>query len=97
VEAWAAQHQPGDALPVWLEPVDSAFTQLPRLELDAGRSLHLCQGRTIAAVDVLAEGRARAYDPTGRFLGLVEPAPDGTWRVVRLFVPGSTGAVQGPA
>jgi tRNA pseudouridine55 synthase len=94
VEGWARQSHPDDAQPAWLRPVDSAFIGLPRLELDAGRSLHLCQGRTIAAADAPAAVRARAYDPTGRFLGLVEPAPDGTWRVVRLFVPGSPGVMQ---
>ena len=32
---------------------------------------------------------ARAYDPAGRFLGLVEPGAAGRLQVQRLFVPGA--------
>jgi tRNA pseudouridine55 synthase len=75
--------------PPWLAPVESAFPDLPPLALDAQQALHLCQGRTLARPPVLPQSALyRAYDPAGRFLGLVEPGPDGVLRVQRLFVPG---------
>ena len=89
VESWAAG-LPGDAeRPAWLLPTDAALAGLPRLELDGPRSLQLCQGRTVPMTGDLPSGMSRAYDPVGRFLGLVEPAPGSAVRVVRLFVPGA--------
>jgi tRNA pseudouridine55 synthase len=73
----------------WLGAVDSAFPDLPALALDAARALYLCQGRTLAhPADLPLAARYRAYDPSGRFLGLVEPGPAGRLQVGRLFVPG---------
>lgn len=73
----------------WLAPVDSAFPDLPVVVLDAVEALHLCQGRTVARPELLpAAAHYRAYDPAGRFLGLVEPGPAGRLQVQRLFVPG---------
>ena len=39
----------GQCLPGWLQPVDVAFPDLPALRLDASGSLHLRQGRVLAA------------------------------------------------
>jgi len=91
VEAWAGCNPVDDERPAWLLPVDAAFPSLPRLDLDRVASLYLRQGRTLP-LDIPAGARqARAYDPAGRFLGLVEAGPDGRARVARLFVPGATG------
>ena len=74
----------------WLAAVDSAFPDLPVVALDAGQALHLCQGRTLPCPAGLPDAaHYRAYDPTGRFLGLVEPGAGGRLQVERLFVPGA--------
>jgi tRNA pseudouridine55 synthase len=73
----------------WLAPVDTAFPDLPRLPLDPQQAVYLCQGRALAVPPGLPPAPLyRAYDPAGRFLGLVEPGSAGVLRVQRLFVPG---------
>ncbi len=67
------------------------------LALDAGQALQLCQGRTLPCPAGLPNAaHYRAYDPAGRFLGLVEPGAAGRLQVQRLFVPGAgtNGTVQ---
>lgn len=97
IEAWVAGG-PGDAeRPAWLLPTDAALVGLPRLDLDDVQSLHLCQGRTVTVADERPTGLSRAYDPAGRFLGLVEPASGAAVRVVRLFVPGADGPTKASA
>jgi tRNA pseudouridine55 synthase len=97
IEAWAAG-RPGDAeRPAWLLPTDAALVGLPRLDLDGEQSLHLCKGRTVTVAGHRPAGLTRAYDPAGRFLGLVEPASGAAVRVVRLFVPGAAGPATAPA
>jgi tRNA pseudouridine55 synthase len=91
VEAWAAGEPADDARPEWLLPVDAAFPALPRLDLDRVASLYLRQGRTLPLELPGAAALGRAYDPMGRFLGLVEQAAGGGLRVARLFVPGASG------
>jgi tRNA pseudouridine55 synthase len=91
VEAWAARGPAEDERPEWLLPVDAAFPALPRLDLDRVASLYLRQGRTLPLELPTAAPLGRAYDPSGRFLGLVEAAPGGGLRVARLFVPGASG------
>jgi tRNA pseudouridine55 synthase len=91
VEAWAARGPMDDERPEWLLPVDAAFPALPRLDLDQVASLYLRQGRTLPLEFPAAAPLGRAYDPSGRFLGLVEAAPGGGLRVARLFVPGASG------
>jgi tRNA pseudouridine55 synthase len=89
IEAWAGQGADDAARPDWLLPVDTAFESLPRFDLDARASLHLRQGRVLPLDMPAGAGAARAYDPAGRFLGLVESGPTGGLRVARLFVPGA--------
>jgi len=89
IEDWARSTEGGAARPDWLLPVDAAFATLPRLDLDDAASLHLRQGRPLALDLPGGSPRARVYDPGGRFLGLVEPAPGRGLRVVRLFVHGA--------
>ena len=82
--------------PAWLLPVDAAFPHLPRLDLDAARSLHLRQGRVLEPPPAASPGEVwRAYDAEQGFLGLVEVDADGRLRVQRLFVAGAgTGAAR---
>jgi hypothetical protein len=76
--------------PGWLQPVDVAFPDLPALRLDASDSLHLRQGRVLAApADVSAAPHVRVYDERGSFLGLVEVTADRLVRIQRLFVAGA--------
>jgi tRNA pseudouridine55 synthase len=70
---------------VLLQP-DRAFLDLPRVELAPLAVEGLLQGRTVAALQPAAPGELRAYDAQGRFLGMVQGAPDGRVRPVRLFV-----------
>ncbi|HSQ68581.1 MAG TPA: tRNA pseudouridine(55) synthase TruB [Steroidobacteraceae bacterium] len=90
IREWA--EDPDRGTPPWLLPVDRAFTHLGRLDLDATAALHLRQGRTLQAPKCAAAGAdgdlLRAYDPQGRFLGLVGQRA-GRLRVERLFVPGA--------
>jgi len=69
-----------------LLPSDRAFPDLPRVDLDPGAVAALLQGRTVAARQRAAPGELRAYDDGGRFLGVVQGAPEGRVRPVRLFV-----------
>jgi tRNA pseudouridine55 synthase len=65
---------------------DRAFLDLPRVELATLAVEGLLQGRTVAALQPAAPGELRAYDGQDRFLGVVQGAPDGRVRPVRLFV-----------
>jgi tRNA pseudouridine55 synthase len=96
IEAWAGRGPPDDERPDWLLPVDAAFPALPRFDLDARQSLHLRQGRALELDRPVGPGPARAYDESGRFLGLVEPDA-GRLRVTRLFVAGASGNEVGKA
>ncbi len=69
-----------------LLPPDRAFLDLPQVELATPAVEGLLQGRTVAALRPAAPGELRAYDGQGRFLGVVQGAPDGRVRPVRLFV-----------
>jgi tRNA pseudouridine55 synthase len=69
-----------------LLPPDRAFLDLPRVELAAQAVAGLLQGRTVAPLQSAGPGESRAYDRQGRFLGMVQAAPDGRVRPVRLFV-----------
>jgi tRNA pseudouridine55 synthase len=90
MDAWIGAS--GDSAP-WLLPVDRAFAGLPRIDLDELQSLHLRQGRTLAALAAeTGGGRARAHGPDGRFLGLVTVDHAGTVTVERLFVRGAGGS-----
>jgi len=70
---------------------DRAFLDLPQVELTDDAVAGLLQGRTVAARQRAAPGELRAYDDRGRFLGMVQGAPDGRVRPVRLFVDVAAG------
>jgi tRNA pseudouridine55 synthase len=74
-----------------LLPSDRAFPDLPRVDLTASAVEGLLQGRTVAARQLAAPGELLAYDDDGRFLGVVQGAPDGRVRPVRLFVEVAAG------
>jgi tRNA pseudouridine55 synthase len=97
IEAWAAGPPPNGECPPWLLPADAALVGLPRLDLDDLQGRHLCQGRSVAVGPGRPAGMARAYDASGRFLGLVESVTGDAVRVVRLFVPGAPGPPSAPA
>jgi tRNA pseudouridine55 synthase len=92
IEDWVAANPGEGERPAWLLPVDAAFPSLPRLDLDPVASLYLRQGRVLPLELPGGATQGRVYDPAGRFLGIVGPAPAGGLRVVRLFVPGADGA-----
>jgi tRNA pseudouridine55 synthase len=77
---------PAPARDAVLLQADRAFLDLPRVELATLAVEGLLQGRTVAALQPAAPGELRAYDVQGRFLGMVQAAPDGRVRPVRLFV-----------
>jgi tRNA pseudouridine55 synthase len=97
IERSAAEFEPASHRPAWLQPVDLAFRDRPRIELDAAQALHLRQGRVLLAPDgTPASAGTPAYGPDGGFLGLVTVGIDGSIRVERLFVSGDAGST-GPA
>lgn len=64
---------------------DAALAQMPRVELTDLQQTALLHGRVIAATtDDM--GIARAYGPSGRFLGIVEIGPGAIAKPQRLFV-----------
>jgi tRNA pseudouridine55 synthase len=73
-----------------LLPVDAAFSDLPRLDLDREAEQALLLGRIVSAGSAAAAGESRLYGHQGRFLGLGEGQDDGRVKPARLFV--STGA-----
>jgi tRNA pseudouridine55 synthase len=76
--------------PAWLLPVDSAFPDLPAVELDAEQALYVRQGRAIPPPPGCGPGpRVRAYQQGTGFLGLLALDGDGLLRVERLFVAGA--------
>jgi tRNA pseudouridine55 synthase len=80
-----AAYEPAAREALLLQP-DHAFLDLPRVELTTAAVAGLLQGRTVTALQPAAAGELRAYDDRGRFLGMVQGAPDGRVRPVRLFV-----------
>jgi tRNA pseudouridine55 synthase len=70
---------------------DRAFLDLPQVDLADDAVAGLLQGRTVAARQRAAPGELRAYDERGRFLGMVQGAPDGRVQPVRLFVDVTAG------
>ena len=92
IELWAGQGEPPLEPPDWLLPVDTAFRDRPRLDLDVPQSVQLRQGRVLAApAGVVPSPGVRAYGADGQFLGLVEVGADRKVRIERLFVAGASG------
>jgi len=90
LEAWAVAGEWQAGAPPGLLPVERAFADLARLDLDARHSLQLTQGRVLELAEAGVAGRLlRAYDEAGRFLGLAELGADRRLRVRRLFVNGA--------
>lgn len=69
-----------------LLPADSAFADLPRVDLDASAEKRLLLGQSVPLLQQRAFlSEARAYGPENRFLGLVQSASPQVIRPVRLF------------
>jgi tRNA pseudouridine55 synthase len=66
--------------------VDTAFADLPRVDLDAAAEQNLLLGRTVSAQAETPAGEVRLYGVGGRFLGLGEGQPGGRVQPSRLFV-----------
>ncbi|AMN46843.1 hypothetical protein ACG33_06970 [Steroidobacter denitrificans] len=65
---------------------DSAFQDLPRIELDRAGEHQLLQGQSLLVPGAPVADDMRAYGPGKRFLGLVSGAAGGRIRPGRLFV-----------
>jgi len=86
------QTRRGEADPTQLDELllgsDVAFGDLGAIRLGEPEVRILLLGQPVPVGAAVGMGASlRAYDPNGRFLGLVEGAPDGRVRPVRLFVP----------
>jgi tRNA pseudouridine55 synthase len=66
--------------------VDTAFADLPRVDLDAAAERSVLLGRTVSGQTAAALGEVRLYGSAGRFLGLGEGQPGGRVKPARLFV-----------
>lgn len=83
----AAREQGAAALDALLLHPDVAFPDLERVTLDGVAMDRLLLGQAAPGGDPRSTGRTlRAYDRSGRFLGLVEGLPDGRLQPVRLFI-----------
>lgn len=69
-----------------LLPVDTAFADLPRVDLDMATEQGLLLGRTVSGQVPAPAGEVRLYGHGGRFLGLGEGQPGGRLKPSRLFV-----------
>jgi tRNA pseudouridine55 synthase len=69
-----------------LLPVDTAFADLPRVDVDAAAEQDLLLGRTVSARVEAPAGEVRLYGVAERFLGLGEGQPGGRVKPARLFV-----------
>jgi tRNA pseudouridine55 synthase len=74
-----------DALDDLLLAPDVALAQMPRVELTDLQQTALLHGRVVAAATAEI-GVARAYGPSGRFLGIVDVGPGAMAKPQRLFV-----------
>ncbi|HMN45721.1 MAG TPA: tRNA pseudouridine(55) synthase TruB [Povalibacter sp.] len=92
-ELQARQDQAGQAgLDELLLSADVAFGELGAVRLGDPETRILLLGQPVPVDGPVQPGASlRAYDPGGRFLALVEGAPDGRVRPVRLFVPVQEG------
>lgn len=88
MEALTAIHRESPtALDRLLLPADIAFSDLPRVQLGEGGTQMLLLGQAVATESPVKPGvGVRAYDSSGRFLGLAEGRSDGRLQPVRLFV-----------
>ncbi len=68
-----------------LLPIDAPLAAMEAVTLDSESATAVLQGRAVAAPEG-ASGRLRAYDPSGRFLGILE-AEHSLYRPVRLVDP----------
>lgn len=66
--------------------VDTAFADLPRVDLDGVAEQSLLLGRTVSGQTPAPMSELRLYGSAGRFLGLGEGQPGGRVKPARLFV-----------
>jgi tRNA pseudouridine55 synthase len=68
----------------FLLPADVLLAELPRITLEPVAAVRFAHGQTIGAPAATAPGRLRAYDPTGRLLGVGECSAHSRLRPLRL-------------
>lgn len=68
-----------------LQPVATALSQFPELELDAAGSLEICQGKRVQTAASVVTGLHRLRSADGRFLGLGEVFAGGELAPKRLM------------
>jgi tRNA pseudouridine55 synthase len=78
--------EPPEQLAARLLPVDTAFADLPRVDVDAAAEQNLLLGRTVSGQVEAPAGEVRLHGVAGRFLGLGEGQPGGRVKPARLFV-----------
>ncbi len=78
-----------------LLPPDAALYTLPAVTLDVGQAAALVQGRRVLDPLGLPHGKAKAYGPDGRLLGVVDVGADGTIEAVRLMATGESADGSG--
>jgi hypothetical protein len=83
-----------DALDPLLLPMDTAFMDLTRVELDRSAERSLLLGQTVAGLTRAPAQALRGYGSDGRFLGLVQGEQDGRIRPLRLFVSADSAQEQ---
>jgi len=84
LEALSGESQ--EQLGARLLAVDTAFADLPRVDLDAAAEQSLLLGRTVSGQVAAPLSEVRLYGAAGRFLGLGEGQPGGRVKPARLFV-----------
>lgn len=75
-----------EALSARLLPVDMAFADLPRVDLDRSAEHSLLLGQAVSPTNPAPPGEVRLYGGSGRFLGLGEGIGGGRVKPARLFV-----------
>ena len=71
-----------------LQPSDSAVDQLPRLALSEPDTQSVLLGQRVArSEETTSAALVRAYDPAGRFIGILAAAEDQSWQPHKIFHP----------
>lgn len=74
-----------------LLPADTAFRDLPSVQLDPAAEAGLLLGQSVASPEASGSGELRAYGAEGRFLGIVQVLHAGRIKPARLFVAAASG------
>lgn len=71
-----------------LQPSDSAVAQMTRLDLSEADTQSVLLGQRVARLEEAPRAAlVRAYDPAGRFIGILAEAEDQSWQPHKIFHP----------